>query len=110
AIVYSLMSAGAFGMVILLSRPGFEADRLDDFRGLNQRSPWFAGMMLVLMASMSGLPPMLGFYAKLAVLAAAVDAGLVWLAAVAVGFAIIGAFYYLRVIKLMYFDEAEDSH
>lgn len=110
ALVYTLMSAGAFGMVILLSRPGFEADRLDDFRGLNQRSPWFAGMMLVLMASMSGLPPMLGFYAKLAVLAAVVDAGMVWLAAVAVGFAIIGAFYYLRVIKLMYFDDADDSH
>ena len=110
AMVYALMSAGGFGMVILLSRKGFEADQLDHFRGLNQRSPWFAAMMLIFMASMSGLPPMLGFYAKLSVLSAVVAAGLTWVAIVAVLFAIIGAYYYLRVIKLMYFDEAEDEH
>ncbi len=110
AIAYALMSAGGFGMVVLLSRAGFEADRLDDFRGLNQRAPWFAGMMLVLMASMAGVPPMLGFYAKFSVLSAVVGAGFTWLAVLAVAFAIVGAFYYLRVIKLMYFDEPEDQH
>ena len=109
ALVYALMAAGGFAMILVLSRGGFEADRLDDFRGLNHRSPWFAFVMLILMASMAGLPPMVGFWAKLWVLAAVIDVGMVWLAAVAVGFSIIGAYYYLRVIKLMYFDDAEDE-
>ncbi len=108
-IVYALMSLGGFGMIMLLSRAGFEADRLDDFKGLNERSPWFAFMMLILMFSMAGVPVFLGFWAKLSVLSAVVDAGLVWLAAVAVTFSIIGAFYYLRVVKLMYFDKPEDD-
>lgn len=107
AIAYAIMSLGAFGMIILLSRAGFEAEELDDFKGLNQRNPWFAFMMLMLMASLAGFPPFLGFYAKLLVLKAVIDINMVWLAGVAVFFAIIGAFYYLRVIKLMYFDEAD---
>jgi len=107
-LVYSLMSLGAFGMIILLSRAGFEADHIDDFKGLNERSPWFAFIMMILMFSMAGVPPTVGFYAKLAVLSAVVDIGLVWLAVFAVIFSVIGAYYYLRIIKLMYFDKAED--
>ncbi len=108
-IVYALMSLGGFGMILLLSRAGFEFDKLDDFKGLARRSPWFAFMMLIIMFSMAGVPPTVGFYAKLAVLSAAVDAGLVWLAVVAVVFSVIGAFYYLRIIKLMYFEEQDDN-
>jgi NADH-quinone oxidoreductase subunit N len=106
--VYALMGTGGFGMIILLSRAGFEADRIEDFKGLNERSPWFAFMMLVLMFSMAGVPPFLGFWAKWSVLREVIRADLVWLAVVGVVFAIIGAFYYLRVIRLMYFDRAED--
>lgn len=105
-IVYALMSLGSFGIILLMTRAGFEADQLDDFKGLNQRSPWFAFMMLIMVFSMAGVPPTLGFWAKLAVLKAVVDVGMVWLAVVAVFFSIIGVFYYLRVIKLMYFDDA----
>ena len=108
-LIYVVMSLGAFGMVILLSRQGFEADRLEDFKGLNQRSPWFAFLMLLLMFSMAGVPPTAGFYAKLLVIQAVIDAGFLWLAAVAVLFSVIGAYYYLRVVKLMYFDKAADS-
>ncbi|WP_127476825.1 NADH-quinone oxidoreductase subunit NuoN [Sulfurivermis fontis] len=107
AIVYVLMGLGGFGMIVLMSRAGFEADRIEDFKGLNERSPWFALMMLILMFSMAGVPPFLGFWSKLAVIQAAVGADLVWLAAVAVVFSVIGAFYYLRVVKVMYFDQAE---
>jgi len=96
-------------MVILLSRKGFEADNLDDFKGLNARSPWFAALMLIVMFSLAGIPPTMGFYAKLAVLQAAVAAHMSWLAVVAVVFSLIGAFYYLRVVKLMYFDEPLDT-
>ena len=103
------MAVGGFGMIILLSREGFEADNLEDFKGLNQRSPWFALMMLILMFSMAGVPPFVGFWAKLAVLKEVVAADMVWLAVVGVIFSIIGAFYYLRVIRLMYFDEPEDT-
>ncbi len=109
-IVYALMGMGGFGVIILLSRAGFEADKLDDFKGLNDRSPWFALIMMILMFSMAGVPPALGFYAKFAVLQAVIGAGLTWLAVVAVIFSIIGAFYYLRIIKLMYFDKAEDTN
>ncbi len=108
-LIYVVMSLGAFGMVILLSRQGFEAENLEDFKGLNQRSPWFAFLMLLLMFSMAGVPPTVGFYAKLLVLQAVIDAGFLWLAAVAVLFSVIGAFYYLRVVKLMYFDKPSDS-
>jgi NADH-quinone oxidoreductase subunit N len=105
AIVYVLTSLAAFGMVLLLSRRGFEAERIDDFRGLNSRSPWFAFIMLLTMFSLAGIPPAAGFYAKLAVLQATIAAGHVWLAVVAVLFSLVGAFYYLRIVKLMYFDE-----
>jgi len=108
-ITYASMSLGAFGVIILLSRVGFEADRLSDFRGLNRRSPWFAGVMMMLMASLAGIPPFLGFFSKLFVLQVTVNAGLVWLAVVAVIAAVVGAFYYLRVIWLMYFEDAEDT-
>lgn len=108
-VVYALMGLGGFGMVILLSRTGFEADKLEDFKGLNERSPWMAAMMMILMFSMAGVPPTVGFYAKLSVLQAAVDVELVWLAVYAVVFSVIGAFYYLRIVKLMYFDKPEDT-
>ena len=108
-ITYSLMAAGAFGMIILLSRAGFEADEINDFKGLNQRNPWFALMMLILMFSMAGVPPTVGFYAKLSVLQAVINIDLLWLAVVAVFFSVIGAFYYIRIIKVMYFDKAEDE-
>jgi len=104
-IAYVIMSVGGFGMIILLSRAGFEADTLEDFKGLNARSPWFAAVMLMLMFSMAGVPPFIGFWAKLAVIQAALDVDLLWLAIVAVVFSVIGAYYYLRVVKLMYFDE-----
>jgi NADH-quinone oxidoreductase subunit N len=108
-VVYMIMNVGAFGMIMLLSRSGFEAENLEDFRGLNQRSPWYAFVMLLLMFSMAGVPPTVGFYAKLSVLQAVVNAGYVWLAVLAVMFALIGAFYYLRVVKLMYFDAPVDT-
>ncbi len=107
-VVYVLMALGTFGMILLMSREGFEADELEDFRGLNARNPWYAFIMLLLMFSMAGLPPAVGFYAKLSVLWAVVDAGFVWLAVIAVIFSLIGAFYYLRIVKLMYFDEPVD--
>ena len=108
-ITYALMAAGAFGMIILLSRSGFEADEIEDFKGLNQRNPWFALMMLILMFSMAGVPPTVGFYAKLSVLQAVVDLDMIWLAGVAVFFSVIGAYYYIRLIKVMYFDDPADD-
>jgi len=108
-ISYALMSMGAFAMIIILGRRGVEADKLDDFSGLTERSPWLAFMMLILMFSMAGIPPFLGFWAKWFVLREVIQAGFVWIAIIAVIFAIIGAFYYLRVVKLMYFDDPVDS-
>jgi NADH-quinone oxidoreductase subunit N len=108
-VTYVLMALGAFGVVLLLSRAGFEADNLADFKGLNRRNPWYAFVMLLLMFSLAGIPPTVGFYAKLAVLQAVIAAGHVWLAVLAVMFSLIGAFYYLRVVKLMYFDDADDA-
>ncbi len=108
-ISYALMSMGAFAMIIILGRRGVEADKLDDFSGLAERSPWLAFMMLILMFSMAGIPPFLGFWAKWFVLREVIQAGFVWIAMIAVVFAIIGAFYYLRVIKLMYFDDPVDT-
>ncbi|MDH5386844.1 MAG: NADH-quinone oxidoreductase subunit NuoN [Gammaproteobacteria bacterium] len=108
-ITYALMSLGAFGIIMLLARKGFEAENIDDFKGLNQRSPWFAFLMMVLMLSMAGVPPTVGFWAKLAVLNMVVQIDMVWLALVAVFFSIIGVFYYLRVIKVMYFDDVVDD-
>ena len=109
AVVYMLMNLGAFGMILLLSRRGFEAENLEDFKGLNQRSPWYAFLMLLLMFSMAGVPPTAGFYAKLAVLQAVINVDYVWLAVVAVVLSLIGAFYYLRLVKLMYFDAPVDT-
>ena len=108
-LVYVLMSLGAFGMLLFLSRAGFECERLEDLKGLNRRSPWYAFIMLVLMFSLAGLPPTAGFFAKYAVLTATVAAGQAWLAVVAVLFSLIGAFFYLRIVKLMYFDEPDGS-
>ena len=105
---YVLMTLGGFGMILLLSRKGFEAENLDDLKGLNQRSPWYAFLMMLLMFSMAGVPPTLGFYAKFTVLQAALQAGFVGLVIFAVLMAVIGAFYYLRIVKLMYFDEPQD--
>ena len=108
-LVYVLMSLGTFGMIMLMSRQGFEADNLEDFKGLNQRSPWYALMMLLLMFSMAGVPPTVGFYAKLSVLQAAMQAGYTGLVIAAILMSVIGAFYYLRIIKLMYFDAPKDT-
>jgi len=106
-IVYGIMSVASFGMVILLSANGVEAEHLDDFKGLNQRNPYYAAIMGLVMFSMAGVPPMVGFFAKLMVLKAVIDAGMMWLAVTAVVFAVIGAFYYLRIVKFMYFDDPE---
>jgi len=108
-IAYVLMSLGTFGMMLMMSRAGFEADMIDDYKGLNKRSPWFAGIMLMLMFSMAGVPFFIGFFAKFSVLQAVVAAGYMWLAIVAVLFSLIGAFYYLRVVKIMYFDAPDDD-
>jgi NADH-quinone oxidoreductase subunit N len=111
-ITYVLTTLGTFGTIMLLARKGFEAEEIDDLKGLNQRSPLIAGVMAVFMFSLAGIPPTVGFYAKLAVLQALVStnvAGYVWLAVVAVLLSLIGAFYYLRVVKVMYFDEAADT-
>ncbi len=108
-ITYVIMAAAAFGIIILLARKGFESDRLEDFKGLNDRSPWFAAMMLIVMFGMAGVPPFVGFFGKLYVLRAVIDAGMTWLAVVGVIFAIISAFYYLKVVKLMYFDRAPEG-
>ena len=106
-IVYALMSAAAFGVLILLSANGEEAESLDDFKGLNQRNGWYAAIMAMVMFSMAGVPVFVGFFAKWVVIKAALDAGLIWLGIVAVLLSVVGAFYYLRVIKLMYFDDPE---
>ena len=108
-LTYVLMAAAAFGMLIVLSRKGFEAENLDDFKGLNARSPWFALMMMMVMFSMAGVPPFVGFYAKLVVLSSVLDAGLVWLAVAGVMFAVVGAFYYVRLVWYMYFTEPNEA-
>lgn len=105
--VYGLMVIGAFAMIALLNKVGYEVETLDHFRGLNARSPWLAFLMLLLMFSMAGVPPTVGFFAKVGVLEALVDAHMVWLAVLALVFALIGAFYYLRIVKLMYFDKPD---
>ena len=108
-LTYALMALGGFAMVIWLGRAGMEADRLDDFKGLNERNPWFAFMMLILMLSMAGVPPFVGFWAKWSVLREVIAADMTWLAVVAVLFSVIGLFYYLRVIQLMYFESPRDT-
>ncbi|HVC00566.1 MAG TPA: NADH-quinone oxidoreductase subunit NuoN [Steroidobacteraceae bacterium] len=105
-ITYVIVAAGSFGMILLLSRQGFEAEQITDFKGLNARSPWFAGVMAVFMFSFAGVPPFIGFWAKLGVIQAVLGVNATWLAVVAVLFSVVGAYYYLRVVKMMYFDEA----
>lgn len=107
-ITYVMTTLGTFGIILLLARAGFEAENIDDLKGLNQRSPWFALVMLLMMFSLAGIPPVMGFYGKLSVLQAVLGTGQIWLAVVAVLFSLIGAFYYLRVVKVMYFDEPAD--
>ena len=109
AITYTIMTLAAFGMIILMSRRGFEAENIEDFKGLGKKSPWYALMMLIVMFSMAGIPPMVGFYAKLAVIKSIIDVELMSVAIVAVLMSVIGAFYYLRVIKVMIFDEPVDT-
>jgi NADH-quinone oxidoreductase subunit N len=109
AICYAIMTTAAFGVILLLARTGFEAEMIDDFKGLNQRNPWYAFIMLLAMFSLAGVPPLWGFFAKLLVLKAAIDAGFLWLAIVAIVMAIVGCFYYLRVVKVMYFDAPADK-
>jgi len=116
-ITYAITTLGAFGIVMLLARQGFEAEEIADLKGLNRRSPWYAFVMLLLMFSLAGIPPTVGFYAKLVVLQALLGGGMgglggsaaVWLAVIAVLFSLVAAFYYLRVVKVMYFDEPTDS-
>lgn len=109
ALTYALTSIGGFGVLILLSKKGFEAEKLDDLKGLFRRSPWFALIMMLILFSMAGVPPTVGFYAKLSVLKSIVDIDLVWLAAYAVLFSIIGAYYYLRAVKIIFFDAPENN-
>ena len=109
AITYGIMAVGSFGVIIAFSRNGFEAENLEDYKGLHERSPWFALMMLFVMFSMAGVPPTVGFFSKLFVLDSVVSVGLTNIALIGVFFSIIGAFYYIRIIKLMYFDKPADS-
>lgn len=109
AITYALTAAGGFGVITMLSRKGFDAENIDDLKGLNDRSAWLAFMMMLILFSMAGVPPTVGFFAKLFVLEAVVSIDMVWLAAVAVFFSIIGAFYYIRAVKVMYFDKPVDD-
>jgi len=109
AIAYAIMSAGAFAVLILVSNGDREADQLDDYKGLARRNPWHAFLMLMIMFSLAGVPVFLGFFAKWQVIAATLSAGFVWLAVLAVIASVIGAFYYLRIVKLMYFDSPEDN-
>ncbi|MEW5879295.1 MAG: NADH-quinone oxidoreductase subunit NuoN [Pseudomonadota bacterium] len=112
-ITYAITTLGTFGIIMLLARQGFEAEEIADLRGLNRRSPWYAFVMLVLMFSLAGVPPTVGFHAKLVVLQAllgsGISSGMVWLAVIAVLFSLVGAFYYLRVVKVMYFDEPAET-
>ncbi len=115
-ITYAITTLGTFGIILLLARQGFEAEEISDLKGLNQRSPWYAFVMLLLMFSLAGIPPTVGFYAKLVVLQALLGSGMgslagsaaVWLAVIAVLFSLVAAYYYLRVVKVMYFDEPAD--
>ena len=112
-VAYVLTTLGTFGLIMFLSRQGFESEQIDDLAGLSRRSPWVAGVMTVFMFSLAGVPPMVGFFAKLAVSQALVTTNVplyIALAVVAVVFSLGGAFYYLRVIKVMWFDEPQHTH
>lgn len=109
AVCYAMMSTAAFGVLLALSRQGFECDKISDLKGLNKRSPWMAFLMMLAMFSLAGVPPLWGFYAKVLVLQSAIDAGMLWLAIVGIVMAVIGLYYYLHVIKVMYFDAPEEG-
>jgi len=111
-VTYVLTTLGSFGLIMLLSREGFECEEIDDLAGLAQRAPWIAGVMAVIMFSLAGIPPMVGFFAKLAVLQALVATNVgayIGLAVFAVMMSLVGAFYYLRVVKVMYFDAPQGA-
>ena len=104
AVIYAITTVAAFGVIVLMSRKGFEAEEITDYRGLAKRDPWIAFLLLCVMASLAGVPPFIGFFAKLDVIRAAVQGDMLWLAIVGIVFAVVGAFYYLRLIKAMYFE------
>ncbi|WP_131782601.1 NADH-quinone oxidoreductase subunit NuoN [Legionella gresilensis] len=108
-LVYSLMTVAAFGFIVLLSKSGFEIEEVNDLRGLNKRNPWLAFMMLIVMFSMAGVPPTVGFFTKLLVLKALIDVGMTWVAILGLIFAVVGAYYYIRIVKFMYFDEPAET-
>jgi NADH-quinone oxidoreductase subunit N len=108
-LVYSLMTVAAFGLIVLLSRTGLEIEHIDDLKGLNKRNPWIAFMMMIIMFSMAGVPPTVGFFIKLAVLKALVDVNMTWVAVLGLLFAVIGAYYYIKIIKVMYFEDSTDN-
>lgn len=107
-LVYTIMTVGAFGLLLLLSNYK-DIERIDDLKGLNRKHPWLAFLMMIVMFSMAGVPPLVGFFSKMLVLKALVDVHLVWVAVLGLLFAVVGAFYYLRVVKVMYFDEADST-
>ena len=109
ALIYSITSAAGFGLIVLLSRSGVDIESVDDLKGLNKRNPWLAFMFMLVMLSMAGIPPLVGFFAKLLVLKALVDAGMIWVAVLGLIFAVMGAFYYLRIIKIMYFEDPAEQ-
>jgi len=108
-IVYAITGVAGFGMIVALSKTGNEFDKISDFIGLNARNPWLALMMLIVLFSMAGIPPFIGFWAKIIVIEEVIKAGFTWIAVIAVVMAVISAFYYLKVVKAMYFDKSEDN-
>jgi NADH-quinone oxidoreductase subunit N len=108
-LAYVLMSLAAFGVIILFNKKGFEADLISDYKGLSKHSPWFALMMLIIMLSMAGMPPFIGFYAKLLILQQVISSGMITVAIIAVVFAVISAYYYLQIIKSMYFEDSDQE-
>jgi NADH-quinone oxidoreductase subunit N len=109
-LIYALMAMGAFGLLIVVSQSGHEIEHISDLRGLNARSPWLAFLMLIIMFSMAGIPPTAGFFAKMGILQALIDVHQIWLATVAIIFAIIGSYYYIYVVKVMYFEDPEPTN
>ena len=108
-LIYAIMAVGAFGLLVLMSRSGLEIEEIADLKGLNQRNSWLALMMMIVLFSMAGVPPTVGFFAKLLVLKALVDVQMTWVAVIGLIFAVIGAFYYLRIVKTMYFENANED-
>ncbi|HQA35692.1 MAG TPA: proton-conducting transporter membrane subunit, partial [Casimicrobium huifangae] len=109
AVAYAITGLVSFGILVLLSGRGVEFDNIDDLKGLNTRSPWFAFLMLLAMFSLAGIPPTIGFWAKLSVIESVVGAGYTWIAVIAVLASLVGAFYYLRVVRVMYFAEPSEG-